>query len=53
MDTLIRAECAKLIDDWKQKAFAYDGLIYMMLLEEPEGVTPLYIGNAETLCLCR
>lgn len=49
MDTLIRAECAKLIDDWKQKAFAYDGLIYMMLLEEPEGVTPLYIGKAETI----
>ena len=53
MDNLIWVECAKLIDDWKQKAFAYDGLIYMMLLEEPEGVTPLYIGNAETLCLCR
>jgi hypothetical protein len=49
MDTLIRAECAKLIDDWKQKAFAYDGLIYMMLAEEPEGVVPLYIGKAETL----
>ena len=45
MDTLIRAECAKLIDDWKQKAFAYDGLIYMMLVEEPEGVVPLYIGK--------
>ena len=49
MDTLIRTECAKLIEDWKQKAFAYDGLIYMMLLEEPEGVVPLYIGKAETL----
>lgn len=43
MDTLIRTECAKLIEDWKQKAFAYDGLIYMMLVEEPEGVTPLYM----------
>ena len=49
MDALIRAECTKLIEDWKHKAFAYDGLIYMMLLEEPEGVTPLYIGKAETL----
>ena len=49
MDNLIRVECAKLIDDWKQKAFAYDGLIYMMLKEEPEGVVPLYIGKAETL----
>ncbi len=49
MDMLIRAECTKLIDDWKQKAFAYDGLIYMMLVEEPEGVVPLYIGKAETL----
>ncbi len=49
MDTLIRAECAKLIDDWKQKAFEYDGLIYMMLAEEPEGVVPLYIGKSETL----
>jgi hypothetical protein len=49
MDTLIRTECAKLIEDWKQKAFAYDGLIYMMLAEEPEGVVPLYIGKTETL----
>ncbi len=49
MDNLIRVECAKLIDDWKQKAFAYDGLIYMMLVEEPEGVVPLYIGKAETV----
>ena len=49
MDNLIRMECAKLIDDWKQKAFAYDGLIYMMLAEEPEGVVPLYIGKAETI----
>ena len=49
MDTLIRAECAKLIDDWKQKAFTYDGLIYMMLVEEPEGVVPLYIGKTETI----
>ena len=49
MDNLIQVECAKLIDDWKQKAFAYDGLIYMMLAEEPEGVVPLYIGKAETL----
>jgi hypothetical protein len=53
MDNLIRMECAKLIDDWKLKAFEYDGLIYMMLKEEPEGVVPLYIGKAETLCLCR
>ena len=49
MDNLVRVECAKLIDDWKQKAFAYDGLIYMMLAEEPDGVVPLYIGKAETL----
>ena len=53
MDNFIRVECAKLIEDWKHKAFAYDGLVYMMLAEEPEGVVPLYIGNAETLCLCR
>lgn len=51
MDALIRAECAKLIEDWKQKAFAYDGLIYMMLLEEPEGVVPLYIASATTPAL--
>lgn len=49
MDNLVRAECTKLIEDWKQKSFAYDGLIYMMLAEEPEGVVPLYIGKAETL----
>ena len=53
MDNLIQTECAKLIDDWEQKAFAYDGLIYMMLVEDPEGVVPLYIGKTETLCLCR
>jgi len=53
MDNLVQTECAKLIEDWKQKAFAYDGLIYMMLVEEPQGVVPLYIGKAETLCLCR
>ena len=49
VDALFRAECAKLIEDWKQKAFTYDGLIYMMLVEEPEGVVPLYIGKAETV----
>ena len=49
MDNLVQTECAKLIDDWKQKAFAYDGLIYMMLVEEPEVVVPLYIGKTETL----
>ena len=49
MDNLIRVECAKLIEDWKQKAFAYDGLIYMMLAEEPDSVVPLYIGKAETI----
>jgi len=49
VDALFRAECAKLIEDWKQKAFTYDGLIYMMLKEEPEGVVPLYIGKAETV----
>ena len=40
MDTLIRAECAKLIDDWKQKAFAYDGLIikwWMVWVKEKRG----------------
>lgn len=49
MDNLIRAECAKLIDDWEQKAFAYDGQIYMMLAEDPAGVIPPYIGKTETL----
>ena len=49
MEALIRSECTKLIEDWKQKSFVYDGLIYMMLAEEPEGVIPLYIGKAETL----
>ena len=49
MENLIRVECAKLIEDWKQKAFTYDGLIYMMLAKESEGVVPLYIGKAETL----
>jgi hypothetical protein len=39
MEALIRSECTKLIEDWKQKAFTYDGLIYMMLVEEPYKVS--------------
>ena len=39
MEALIRSECTKLIEDWKQKAFPYDGLIYMMLAEEPYKVS--------------
>ena len=41
MDELIRAERTKLIEDWKQKAFAYDGMIYMMLVEEPDIVSTI------------
>ena len=49
MEALIRSECTKLVVDWKQKAFTYDGLIYMMLLEEAGNLIPLYIGKAETI----
>ena len=49
MEVLIREEGAKLVDDWQQKTFKYDGLIYMMLVEGEKGPVPLYIGKTETL----
>ena len=49
MEKLVRGECGKLIADWKAKAGAYDGLIYLMATEQDGQVVPLYIGKAETL----
>ncbi len=48
MEQLVRIECAKLIADWKAKTRKYDGLIYLMAVEEAGHVVPLYIGKTET-----
>jgi hypothetical protein len=49
MESLVRRECTKLIDDWRSKAHFFDGMLYLMGVDEPNGVVPLYIGKAETL----
>jgi hypothetical protein len=48
MERLVRSECNKLIEDWKAKVSAYDGLIYFMVVEEAGDIVPLYIGKTET-----
>lgn len=49
MEEVVRRECAKLISDWHERAFIYDGLLYIMAVKEGDGVAPLYIGKAETI----
>jgi hypothetical protein len=49
MESLVRHECKKLINDWKDKSFLYDGMIYMMAAQDAVGAVPMYIGKAETL----
>lgn len=50
MDALILGQTAKLVDDWNAKSGLYDGIIYMMFTPQAGGgITPLYIGKAETL----
>lgn len=49
MESAIREECAKLISDWQQGTFLFDGLIYMIGLRNSGGFRPLYIGKTETL----
>ena len=49
MEALIRVECSKLIKDWKEKTYNFDGLIYLMLLENEGNLIPLYIGKTDTM----
>lgn len=48
METLVRAEVARLVDDWRQVPRRLDGLIYMAGLRREQGFMPLYIGKTET-----
>jgi hypothetical protein len=48
-EELISTICSTLEDDWRRKAHAYDGMLYIMLTKERGQVIPLYIGKAETL----
>lgn len=47
MESLIRAEVAKLVSDYVTGSNQLDGLIYMAGWKETQFV-PLYIGKAET-----
>jgi hypothetical protein len=47
MESLLRFECSKLISDWEDKTEIYDGLLYIMAIEDQSGIIPLYIGKAE------
>jgi hypothetical protein len=48
MESLIIRECRKLVDDWTSDAHVYDGLLYIMVVEDIDGIAPLYIGKAES-----
>ena len=48
MESLIISECAKLVDDWKNDIHVYDGLLYIMAVEDIDGIVPLYIGKTES-----
>ena len=48
MESLIVKECAKLVDDWTSGTHVYDGLLYIMAIEDIESIVPLYIGKAES-----
>jgi hypothetical protein len=48
MESLIIRECAKLVDDWASGTHVYDGLLYIMAIEDVDGIVPLYIGKAES-----
>ena len=48
MESIVIRECAKLVDDWTSNTHLYDGLLYIMAVEDIQGVVPLYIGKAES-----
>lgn len=50
MDALILNETTKLVADWSANTRNFDGIIYMMFLQNADGsIVPLYIGRAETI----
>lgn len=49
MEQMVRSETDKLVKDWKNEKYEFDGLIYMMFLRDLDKVLPLYIGKAETI----
>lgn len=49
MEQLVRAEVAKLLEDFSAGRRRYDGLIYMMGRRRGGDFEPLYIGKTETL----
>jgi len=46
MDSLIRAEGRKVINDWSTSDDTYDGLIYLMYWLNDGEVVPVYVGKA-------
>jgi hypothetical protein len=46
METLVRNEGRKVIQDWETADDTYDGLIYLMYWLEDGDVIPLYVGKA-------
>ncbi len=49
METMVRAEVAKLVADHEAGTHRLDGLIYMMGTKQGNTLGPLYIGKTETL----
>jgi hypothetical protein len=48
METMLREQCALLLEDWTSGSHELDGLIYMIAVEEEGQAIPLYIGKAES-----
>ena len=46
METLVREEGRKVINDWSSSDETYDGLIYLMYWMVDGDVIPLYVGKA-------
>jgi hypothetical protein len=45
MEAVVRRECAKLTSDWQEKTSIYDGLLYIIAVEDGGSAAPLYIGR--------
>lgn len=46
MESLVREEGRKVINDWETTDDSYEGLIYLMYWLEGNDVVPLYVGKA-------
>jgi hypothetical protein len=47
MEGLVNTEVNKIVEDFHQNTFLYDGLIYLMFFKNDNEIIPLYIGKAE------